>query len=144
VGKLAKRIVEAVPILGPMLLRLQHNREHFPRTHTEVLTWNIKNMGLELARQRGPFLTSHPLPLAALKVGLVSKATTQADMESPWFAYWCSELQVRPIYHRKLWEFAFLLQALHDRDLLTIRTNPKSIPTRSLPNRRGPTFHHPL
>jgi 2-polyprenyl-3-methyl-5-hydroxy-6-metoxy-1,4-benzoquinol methylase len=114
----AKDIIRSVPFLGPLLRRLGGIPDGGPRSLPEAMLWNVKNMGLELARQREPFLTAHSLPMVPRKVGLVSKATTQADMESPWFAAWCSELKVKPIYHRKLWEFAFLLQALHDRDLL--------------------------
>ena len=49
---------------------------------------------------------------------LSSKACTQRDVERSWFAYWCRELRIQPAYHRKLWEYAFLLQVLHERGML--------------------------
>jgi SAM-dependent methyltransferase len=35
-------------------------------------------------------------------------------VESAWFAYWAGRLKAAPIYHRKLWEFCYILQALFD------------------------------
>lgn len=85
---------------------------------TEFLKMQVKNFGYELARQWQPTLNSVDFSGEPSVHGLVSKPTTQADMESPWFAYWCSQLQMAPMYHRKLWEFAFVLQALYEGDLL--------------------------
>ncbi len=84
----------------------------------EFLRLNVKNFGYELARQLEPVLSAVDRSQEPRKVGLVSKPTTQADMESPWFAHWCAELKAQPLYHRKLWEFAFLLQALYEHGLL--------------------------
>ncbi len=85
----------------------------------DVMKLNIKNLGYELGRK----LASEVLAYVDLSGepryrGLVSKATTQADIESPWFAYWCHELRSAPLYHRKLWEFAFLLQGLFESEKL--------------------------
>lgn len=85
----------------------------------DVIKLNIKNLGYELGRR----LASDVLVDADIKAepqyrGLASKATTQADIESQWFAYWCRELRCAPLYHRKLWEFAFLLQGLFDSQKL--------------------------
>lgn len=52
--------------------------------------------------------------------GLISKPTTQQDLESLWFRYWCSELKIFPIFHRKLWEFAFLLQCLFENNMIVV------------------------
>jgi SAM-dependent methyltransferase len=52
------------------------------------------------------------------RVGLSSKPSTQADIESDWLAYWCGQLKVPVAFHRKLWEHAYLLQALHDAGAL--------------------------
>jgi hypothetical protein len=41
------------------------------------------------------------------------KPVTQDDMETRWFRYWCEQLRERPRYHRKLWEFAYIMQGLH-------------------------------
>jgi 2-polyprenyl-3-methyl-5-hydroxy-6-metoxy-1,4-benzoquinol methylase len=83
-----------------------------------ILQLNIKNFGYEIARQLQPKLAAIDVSEEPRYHGLVSKPTTQADIESPWFRYWCAELKAAPIYHRKLWEFAFILQVLFEHHLL--------------------------
>lgn len=85
---------------------------------TTAIRLNIKNFGYELGRRLAPALADIPSASEPARRNLVSKPTTQADIESPWFVYWCKELRTAPIYHRKLWEFAFMLQALYDADLI--------------------------
>ena len=88
-------------------------------TDLDVLTANVKNLGYEVARRRvEEVLSTVDTSAEPRHHGMVSKATTQADMESPWFAHWCAQLHIAPLYHRKLWEFAVLLQTLHEHDLL--------------------------
>lgn len=72
---------------------------------------NIKMHGYEVARQLAEALPIRS-DLKAHEIPLASKACTQADMESDWCAYWLSRLRSPVIFHRKLWEFAFVLQAL--------------------------------
>ncbi len=83
-----------------------------------VMHLNIKHYGYHLARQLEGKLQGVDCASEPQQHNLVSKATTQDDMESAWFAYWCKQLKIAPIYHRKLWEYAFLLQCLHDQGLL--------------------------
>lgn len=84
----------------------------------EILRLNSKNYGYQLARDLQPTLAAIDTSGQPSYVGLVSKPTTQSDVESPWFVYWCQQINAAPIYHRKLWEFAFLLQVLFERDIL--------------------------
>lgn len=79
---------------------------------------NIKNMGYALAQQYAKVFAGIPTKDQPKNIGLVSKPTTQSDVESPWFVHWCQELKCAPLYHRKLWEFAFVLQALFEHGLL--------------------------
>jgi hypothetical protein len=51
-------------------------------------------------------------------VGLRSKGATQADVESRWFRYWCGQLKAAPVYHRKLWEYAYTLQAFYETGVM--------------------------
>lgn len=83
-----------------------------------ILQLNVKNFGYQLALDMAPFLACVDTTGEPRRRNLVSKPTTQQDVESPWFIYWCDELHAVPIYHRKLWEFAFSLQSLFDADLL--------------------------
>ena len=75
-------------------------------------------MGYQIARELQPRLLTISYPDEPRKHAVVSKPCTQADVESTWFAYWCRQLNATPMYHRKLWEYAFLLQVMYDRDLL--------------------------
>lgn len=79
----------------------------------DLMALNIKTMGYELARQLTAALPVHT-ETAARHVGLASKASTQADLESDWVAHWCGQLRIPFLYHRKLWELAYILQAVHD------------------------------
>lgn len=85
-----------------------------------ILRLNAKNFGYQLARELEPRLQKINTFDQPTIVGLTSKASTQADVESPWFVYWCRQINAAPIYHRKLWEHAFLLQALYERDTLKV------------------------
>lgn len=42
----------------------------------------------------------------------VSQACTQAQMDEPLYADWCARIHEVPRYHRKQWEFCYILQAL--------------------------------
>lgn len=83
----------------------------------DMLTLSVKAMGYTLARQLAAALPPAP-STGARPVGLTSKLSTQADIESDWFAHWCSELHLPLMYHRKMWEFAWMMQVVHDHGLL--------------------------
>ena len=83
-----------------------------------ILRLNCKNMGYQIARELQPQLLEISYPDEPRKHFVASKPCTQTDVESTWFAYWCRQLNATPMYHRKLWEYAFLLQVMYDRDLL--------------------------
>lgn len=52
-------------------------------------------------------------------VMLRCQACTQAQLESPTFRYWASQLGEMPgMLHRKLWEWCFITQALYERGML--------------------------
>jgi SAM-dependent methyltransferase len=83
----------------------------------ELIKLNLKFFGYELARRLAAALPVRT-NLAPRHVGLTSKPATQADLESDWAAYWCGELRTPLVFHRKLWEFAYVLQALYEHDML--------------------------
>jgi hypothetical protein len=83
-----------------------------------IMRLNVKHYGYHLARQLEGKLLGVDCSNEPRQHDLVSKATTQDDMESAWFAYWCKQLKIAPIYHRKIWEYAFVLQCLYDHKLL--------------------------
>jgi 2-polyprenyl-3-methyl-5-hydroxy-6-metoxy-1,4-benzoquinol methylase len=77
----------------------------------------VKFFGYDLARKLAEDLPAVQLyePLA---VGLRSKPATQADLESDWAGYWLSQLKAPRIFHRKMWELAFVLQALWEKGMI--------------------------
>ena len=79
---------------------------------------NLKFYGYELARRLEAALPVRDVegPPPAIKLG--SKPSTQADIASDWAAYWCAKLKTPVIFHRKIWEFAYVLQALHAHGVL--------------------------
>lgn len=72
---------------------------------------NIKNFGFDIARALGTSQMSD-VPAEPPRIVLDWRASTQADIESDWMAYWCDQVGVRPLYHRKLWEIAYVLHNL--------------------------------
>lgn len=43
-----------------------------------------------------------------------SKASTQTDIESEWSGHWAAQIKTPVVYHRKLWELAYVLQAIYE------------------------------
>lgn len=80
----------------------------------ENLALNVKFFGYELARQLANALPIRK-DLAASHIGLRCKPSTQCDIASDWVAFWCSELKIPVVFHRKIWEFAYVLQTLHEK-----------------------------
>jgi hypothetical protein len=83
----------------------------------EILRLSVKALGYELARALEPRLQAIPVDPPRV-VGLLSKPATQFDLETRWCRGWCAELHERPRYHRRIWEFAYVLQALLEGDAL--------------------------
>jgi 2-polyprenyl-3-methyl-5-hydroxy-6-metoxy-1,4-benzoquinol methylase len=84
----------------------------------DVMKMNIKALGCEIARKLRHRFADAPCPTKPEPLGLSCRPARQSDIESTWFRHWCHELNVAVVYHRKLWELGFLLQSLHDADLL--------------------------
>lgn len=81
--------------------------------NVRILELNMKAFGYDLARRMAEAL---PIPgeTAPQLVGLLSKPCVQADLESDWAAHWAHELQSALLYHRKLWEYLYVLQAIYE------------------------------
>lgn len=80
---------------------------------------NIKQIAGELAKLNRKFNEKNiPLLKQPKHFNLSSKVCSQADIESEWFKYWCNELHFEPLYLRKLWEYAYILQILFENNYL--------------------------
>jgi SAM-dependent methyltransferase len=103
-----------LPLLGDTRLRLERE--------AELTRWSVKVLGAELAQRHyaaglaGP---AAPVPAGPSPVGLTSRTCRQADIEADWFRHWCRLIGTPPVYHRKLWEDGFILQALWEAGMLT-------------------------
>ena len=82
-----------------------------------VLSLNMKAFGYELAQRLADVLPPRT-DTQAQTIGLSSKMSVQGDIESEWVAHWCAELRTPVLYHRKLWELAYVLQAMHEGGVL--------------------------
>jgi len=112
------KILNYRKILKKMLKLLPIDIQSVSRPSQTILRSNIKVLGYEYARSLLRNLP--PLDnLLPVKVGLDSKACQQKDIESEWFAYWCQQMKVPVVYHRKIWEFCYILQVIYDYELLT-------------------------
>lgn len=76
-----------------------------------IMRLNIKNMGYDIARALSDSRMSQ-VPSSPSSARLGWRASTQADIESEWAAYWSAQLGIRPLYHRKVWELAYVLQSM--------------------------------
>lgn len=79
----------------------------------DMMALSVKALGYQLATQMAAALPPAE-NTEARRVPLRSKPSTQRDMESEWVRHWCSQLGVPVIYHRKLWELAYILQVAYN------------------------------
>jgi 2-polyprenyl-3-methyl-5-hydroxy-6-metoxy-1,4-benzoquinol methylase len=114
-------IVDArVHMLMEMLTADSQPNVHAVRVATnsiEPVSLNIKQMGYRLAQQLAAALPPAQETLPST-IGLRSSLSTQAAIESPWVRHWCGQLKAAVVYHRKMWELCFVLQALYEAGLI--------------------------
>lgn len=84
----------------------------------EAIKLNIKSFGYDLALRLKESLPKNDTPPNPGTVGLKSKPATQSDIQSRWVAYWAKKLNIEVVYHRKIWELCYVLQALSERGML--------------------------
>ena len=84
----------------------------------EAIKLNIKFFGYELAQRLRDALPKNDNPPHPGHVGLKSKPSTQSDIETNWVAYWAKKLAMGVVYHRKVWELCYVMQALSEQGVL--------------------------
>lgn len=100
--------------LGRLLIAGRPNPSYFSirfRAY-EAAMMNIKALGYALGRMEANDKLRRAPPPAPPKAALKSKLCTKQDIESDWASFWCAELKQEPRYHRKVWEFVYIAQAL--------------------------------
>lgn len=78
---------------------------------------DIKNLGYELGRRIADERLARR-SIQADRSQLRSKLCTQDDFDTDWLVFWCNELRMAPIYHRKVWELCYVAQVLFADGLL--------------------------
>ena len=102
-----------LPLIGDT--RLPSERE------AAMLRWTVKVLGAEMAQRfyasglAGP---AAPVPEGPSHLGVASRTCRQSDIEHDWLRHWSRLLGTPPVYHRKLWEDCFILQALWEAGML--------------------------
>ena len=118
-GKARSALARSVRWMRRRIAKRRYQRLHEDRLRDyEWALLNIKTLGYELAR----LLTNcqpRPVPTEAPTAALRAKLCTQSDMESAWVSFWCAEVGVGPVYHRKIWELCYIAQVLHSAGMLT-------------------------
>jgi SAM-dependent methyltransferase len=85
---------------------------------TLVALLNIKNLGYELGRALAEAKLAGP-PAGPDHRPLRSKLCTEDDFATDWLRFWCGELRIAPLYHRKIWELCYVAQTLFAAGQLT-------------------------
>lgn len=83
----------------------------------EAIKLNIKFFGYELAQRLRAAVPEKEISGPTIQ-NLKSKPSTQKDLDSDWAAYWASKLKIPVVYHRKVWELCYVLQAFHEHGVL--------------------------
>jgi hypothetical protein len=88
------------------------------------LLWDQPHLGLaskvfgtELAERLWAKVASTEIPKQPVRKGLGGRLCRQADIESPWLRHWTQRARMAPLYHRKVWETAYVLQAIWESGL---------------------------
>lgn len=97
-----------------------HNPISVALQNASLAQLSVKTLGYELGKQiAAQNLGNAQTPIVApIHIGLTSQCTTQADIESPWLWYWCQQLRIPVMYHRKIWELAYILQVMWENGML--------------------------
>ncbi|MGG6292986.1 SAM-dependent methyltransferase [Leptolyngbya sp. AN02str] len=106
------RSLRQLPTLSDRLTRLEQL--------ASLLTHNVKISAYYQAdaevdrRQASPLKPLSPPDASQLYAGLCR----YQDFTTDWYRYWCHQLQTRVIFHRKQWEWGWILNAMYHSDRL--------------------------
>jgi 2-polyprenyl-3-methyl-5-hydroxy-6-metoxy-1,4-benzoquinol methylase len=129
VGRLAKSLELGDPERVDMALRQLGKRMHngVPQSsyfnirfrNFEIAMTNLRTLGYAIGRKTAEEKLLGRVITTPTAHSLKSKVCTQADMESDWALFWLDAMRLPRVYHRKLWEFAYIAQAIWAEGKLT-------------------------
>ncbi len=101
-------------MISSVLRRLRNavSYRRFARLSAAMALPNARRIALTLQRAAD----EERAPNSCLPVS--SRLCTREQLDTQWFRDWCGLVVREPRLHRKLWEFAFIAQALRERELL--------------------------
>jgi SAM-dependent methyltransferase len=116
-------IDQATETLGARSLKGNPNFKYLASRlrENDVALLNVKQMGYYIGRleaERSGIADRVRAAQPPEKALLASKLCTQDDCEADWYAFWLRELSSGMIYHRKVWEFAYICQQLYATGML--------------------------
>ncbi len=88
---------------------------------SRIADWDVKVLGSALAAQHYAHALAGegaPKPAAPSRTGFAGRLCRQEDIESDWLRFWCAQMKLMPLYHRKLWEDCYAVQMLYERGML--------------------------
>ena len=111
--------------LYSLLKRLDHALNDWPKAwkrlrrmddRLQEVHQRLHSLETQMAQDKHWKLIDRETPTAFGKQQ--SSLCKQADFLHPSFSLWCARMKEPEAFHRKLWEFVFILQALSERGLL--------------------------
>lgn len=82
------------------------------RRDVQILARTLTLPPHELWDQGTPIAPGAAPPSSVLTHSMICR---QKELETDWYAFWCKKMAHKPIYHRKMWEFVYIAQALYER-----------------------------
>ena len=99
--------IKNIPLLGPMAIQIWRLVKKYQLQRNSKVKQARRKLKAIKNKSKTPAMT-----------GLSCQLVTQSQMESETFERWCSEIKETPRYHRKQWEYVYVLQALYENNLL--------------------------
>jgi len=113
--KSLRSLIRDIPLLGPFCRVLLHA---FQRASNFVRRMRVISQRKEAPAQILPVYTSQALNPEPTLEHLGSQLCTQKQFKSPIYKRWCSEIREVARFHRKQWEFVYILEALRRYGML--------------------------
>lgn len=118
--------IKALPVVGPAATRVKQfvkscqQSLYLPAQSTPELKHSnnkqcVVSVQDQMKQQLKLIKKSYDEPKMT---GLVSQLVTQEQVESEAFRQWCCEIKETHSYHRKLWEYVYVLQGLQEHNML--------------------------
>jgi SAM-dependent methyltransferase len=83
-----------------------------------IISWNLKVHGYLLSKLLFDKTNLSELPISDDPFTPKWQASISKDFLTSWFRQACKELQIEPIFHRKIWEYSYVINNLKHYNLI--------------------------